>query len=308
MPAPPEETTPGLPEWLRPAVPRLPLPTARSVLEGLIRTGSDLKNLVERGSVQDEVKQRIEEWREFCRKWLDENLGWQAAYEFIGARQYPYEYEAPGAYHERKYMLENVGNELITLSSIAQKLDQLPPGDVSAPMATMSRSAHSANSPKSSLFLGAAKSSSTDPIFIVHGRDTASAEMVARYVEKATKRRPIILRNEANFGQTLIEKFERNAAKASYAIVVLTPDDEGGVRGQPEKSPRGRQNVIFEMGYFYGILGRDRVCVLLHPEVEKPSDLEGIAYTKLDEDFAWLRKLYRELAHAGIKVDFSQGI
>ena len=50
---------------------------------------------------------------------------------------------------------------------------------------------------------------------------------------------------------------------------------------------RGRQNVIFEMGYFYALIGRDRVSVLLRPDVEKPSDVDGIAYKTFDDDRAW---------------------
>jgi predicted nucleotide-binding protein len=50
---------------------------------------------------------------------------------------------------------------------------------------------------------------------------------------------------------------------------------------------RGRQNVIFEMGYFYALIGRDRVSVLLRPDVEKASDVDGIAYKAFDDDRAW---------------------
>src|SRR6266851_1744307 len=58
------------------------------------------------------------------------------------------------------------------------------------------------------------------------------AERVARTVKEATGRQTIILREQASLGRTLIEKFEHNAAKVSYAIVVLTPDDEGGRKDQ----------------------------------------------------------------------------
>jgi hypothetical protein len=76
-------------------------------------------------------------------------------------------------------------------------------------------------------------------IFIVHGSDTLRAGRVARTVKEATGRQTIILREQASLGRTLIEKFEQHAAVASYAIVVLTPDDEGGRKDQGEHRPRG---------------------------------------------------------------------
>ena len=60
------------------------------------------------------------------------------------------------------------------------------------------------------------------------------------------------------------------------------------------------------MGYFYGILGRDKVSVLLHPEVEKPSDIDGIAYITFDDAGAWKTELFRELEHAHIHVNMTR--
>jgi predicted nucleotide-binding protein len=142
------------------------------------------------------------------------------------------------------------------------------------------------------------------PIFIVHGSDTLRAESVAHTVSTATGRKTIILREEANLGQTLIEKFEKHAAEVSYAIIILTPDDKGSRAGDTDSRPRGRQNVIFEMGYFYGLIGRAKVSVLLYPGVEKPSDMDGIAYITFDDNRAWKTELLRELRHAGFDINF----
>jgi len=62
-------------------------------------------------------------------------------------------------------------------------------------------------------------------------------------------------------------------------VVVLTPDDLGG----PDKDqlrPRARQNVIGEMFWFAGRLGRNRVCALKKGDVEMPSDFAGVGYTE----------------------------
>jgi len=59
--------------------------------------------------------------------------------------------------------------------------------------------------------------------------------------------------------------------------------------------PRARQNVIFELGFFFGLLGRDNVCVLYENGVELPSDVQGLMYKPLDEEANWKAELEREL-------------
>jgi len=116
-------------------------------------------------------------------------------------------------------------------------------------------------------------------VFIVHGRDEGSKEMVARFVEKLVGSPPIILQERPDQGRTLIEKFE-DYGEVDYAIVLLTPDDVGALKAEYEEKgelqPRARQNVILELGFFLGKLGRKRVCALLKGNVEIPSDLSGI--------------------------------
>ena len=56
------------------------------------------------------------------------------------------------------------------------------------------------------------------------------------------------------------------------------------------------------MGYFYGLIGRGRVSVLLRPGVEKPSDMDGIVYITFDDNRAWKTELLRELRHAGFDI------
>ena len=47
--------------------------------------------------------------------------------------------------------------------------------------------------------------------------------------------------------------------------------------------PRARQNVILELGFFLGSLGRKHFCPLVKGDVETPSDYDGVVYTKLDD-------------------------
>ncbi|GEM_PF-1484483 len=145
-------------------------------------------------------------------------------------------------------------------------------------------------------------SSQEDNVFVVHGRDTNLKENVVNFLRELGVH-PIILHEEPNKSRTIIEKFEDHSSSVKYAVVLLTPDDLGGLRSKPnELSPRARQNVVFEMGYFFGSLRRGRVCALLSPEVERPSDIDGIMYIPLDQKEEWKASLFRELKAAQLKL------
>jgi hypothetical protein len=143
--------------------------------------------------------------------------------------------------------------------------------------------------------------SEASPIFVVHGHDHAVLHQVVRVLERATSRDVTVLHEQANAGRTILEKFEAHAADASYAVVLLTGDDVGGAVGATPK-PRGRQNVIFELGFFFAKLGRKRTAVLLGPGVEEPSDIAGLVYIVIDPGGAWKYALARELSSAGIPI------
>lgn len=55
-------------------------------------------------------------------------------------------------------------------------------------------------------------------IFIVHGHDDGLKQAVARYIERL-ELVATILDEQPGMGQTIIEKFERNAADVGYAVV-----------------------------------------------------------------------------------------
>ncbi len=145
-----------------------------------------------------------------------------------------------------------------------------------------------------------------DSVFIVHGHDDATKEKVARFVERFGIK-AIILHEKVSQGMTIIEKFEKYSKEVGFAIALFTPDDVAYPLGNEErKQPRARQNVILEMGYFVGALGREKVCVLYKGEVELPSDILGVVYTKIDENEAWKMSLAKELKMAGYEVDLNK--
>lgn len=140
-------------------------------------------------------------------------------------------------------------------------------------------------------------------VFVVHGRNEVTRERVARYLEKLGLE-PVILHEKPNAGRTIIEEFI-DYSDASFAVILLTGDDVGRLASDPgdREKPRARQNVIMELGFFLGKLGRKNVCALYEPGVGIPSDYQGVLFVELDEHNGWKPLLARELKAAGIPFD-----
>ncbi len=148
----------------------------------------------------------------------------------------------------------------------------------------------------------------TNRVFVVHGRDEGTKHTVARFLERKGLK-PVILNEQPDEGLTIIEKFEKYAQNVGFAVILLTPDDVGGLQGDEENlRPRARQNVILELGYFIHSLGRDRVCALVKGNVERPSDIHGVIYIPLDEHEGWQKQLVKNLEAAGLDVDANRAL
>lgn len=142
-------------------------------------------------------------------------------------------------------------------------------------------------------------------VFVVHGHDEGAREAAARFVAQLGFE-PVILHEQPNKGRTIITKFREETADIGFAVVLMTPDDQGG-KQSAEMRPRARQNVVFELGFFIGVLGPERVAALVKGDVERPSDFDGVVYISLDQ-VDWKIALARELKAAGFDVDFNKVI
>lgn len=143
-------------------------------------------------------------------------------------------------------------------------------------------------------------------IFVVHGHDETLKVTVEAVLLKLTGEQPVILHQQANKGMTLIEKFEQSTAGTAFAVILLTADDRGGPKDldPADYELRGRQNVVFEAGFFFGAVGRDRTAILYEEGVELPTDIGGVAFIPIDAGGGWKAKLATELDAAGITVDW----
>jgi predicted nucleotide-binding protein len=140
-------------------------------------------------------------------------------------------------------------------------------------------------------------------IFVVYGHDIDAREQLELLLRRM-KLEPVILQNLPIGGDTIIEKLESNL-DVRYACVLLTPDDEGHVSGQPkEKKFRARQNVILELGMFLVRLGRKRVAILYKGDMELPSDINGLIYIKFKKRVDEVKeRLGAELQEAGFPIN-----
>lgn len=162
---------------------------------------------------------------------------------------------------------------------------------------------------------GSEKKRPPDSIFVVHGHDTHALSDLEQYlIDLGVK--PVILSRIGGAEQSLLQKFFRSAADARFAIVILSGDDLGASRiqfdaegvGDRALQFRARQNVILELGFFYGLLGWENVFVLyrkpekVFPNFERPSDIDGAVFDSMDSTGVWRESLAEKLTEAGFRL------
>jgi hypothetical protein len=170
-----------------------------------------------------------------------------------------------------------------------------------APAAPAPAAAPAASAPAAA---PAAKPAAKDGI-IMHGHDTAAVEEIARFLKKAGMN-PLTLQEQANGGRAGIDALE-DARKFGFAVVVVTPEEEGGPKGGPYQ-PRPGQSILAEMFCLAGMLGRSKVCVVKKGEAEIPEGIGGISVIALDPYEGWQKALLRALESAGHSVDWGKAL
>ena len=149
-------------------------------------------------------------------------------------------------------------------------------------------------------------------VFLVHGHNLEALSEVEDYLKKIGIT-PVVLSRLHESAQSLFQKFISVAGKARFAVVLLSSDDYGASRRQYETEGvadkslqfRARQNVILELGFFYGKLGWENVHVIyrnpdeVFPNFEMPSDLGGVVFDAMNS-VSWKRNLEDKLRDADI--------
>ena len=137
-------------------------------------------------------------------------------------------------------------------------------------------------------------------VFVVHGHDHALLDEVELMLRRIGLE-PVIVKNEANSGRTIIQKIT-DLSDVGFGIILYTCCEEGRKKGDSELRDRARQNVIFEHGYLYAKLGPGRVAALNDSGIEVPSDLSGVLYVPRSAP-DWKNQLMREMRAAGLEFD-----
>lgn len=133
----------------------------------------------------------------------------------------------------------------------------------------------------------AKKTDKRNSIFITHGRSEDWRELQS-FLTDTLGITAIECAQEPNRGATIIQKIERLSEQCSYAIVVMSAEDDFG-----NTQIRARENVIHEIGFFQGRYGLDKVCILHEENANIPTNLAGIVYIpfergKIDRAFRGL--------------------
>ncbi len=139
-------------------------------------------------------------------------------------------------------------------------------------------------------------------VFLVHGHKKDILDSVKTFLQKYDLK-PIVLEEKPGMGNTIIENFEKHASDVICAIVLAIGEDKCY---RNEKRPR--QNVILELGYFYGKLGRGKTMVMRNKNVTMPSNFNGITHIEYNQKdpMDWQQKLAQEIeANTKFKIDFN---
>ncbi|WP_028349812.1 TIR domain-containing protein [Bradyrhizobium murdochi] len=114
-------------------------------------------------------------------------------------------------------------------------------------------------------------------VFVI---SSAEALPVARTIQNAFAHDPFatVVWADGVFRVTnyTLESLENELDRSDFAVAIAHPDDRTEVRDEDWPTPR--DNVVFELGFFMGRLGRSR-AILMEPRatrVKLPSDLAGV--------------------------------
>jgi len=115
----------------------------------------------------------------------------------------------------------------------------------------------------------------TKNVFVIHGHDELNTRRLTQLLQSHFNLNPIAMLSKPGMSRPLIEKFEEEAQNCSFAFGLFTPDDE--IVNAPNRYMQARPNVIYEVGWFIGRLGKHRITLLLKHGTNIHSDLDGVS-------------------------------
>ncbi|PVX23638.1 MAG: hypothetical protein CW716_11665 [Candidatus Bathyarchaeum sp.] len=119
---------------------------------------------------------------------------------------------------------------------------------------------------------------------------------------------PVVLCEEPGYGRKIVTRIA-DYADVEFAVVLLSPDDYVYAKGEEptKRKLKPPQDVVFELGFLLGKLGKERVLVLFREsekgEFEVNTDFEGVTAAPFDNRDSWKLALIRQLAACGYTVE-----
>ncbi len=266
---------------------RMAVGAARDALSERIERGREIMqaDIYERQTLQ-QMRDDYYTWNEYnrdllARMFTDRSIADE--YSYVGYVALGSSSRSSSIGEEIDRFRRDVGGKIRRLESVRERLDLYEVSDEPA------EAADADTSPVAS-----------SGVFIIHGQDREAALELKQLLKQKADIDAVLMDEKPHIGRTLIEKFEQEAENCGFAIAVLTPDDVV----TPDEGPdyhQMRPNVVFEMGWFYGRLGRDRTCILYKTPTEIPTDLEGIGYYTFEHNVRELwADIEEELQRAGV--------
>ncbi|MCW4023343.1 MAG: nucleotide-binding protein [Candidatus Bathyarchaeota archaeon] len=143
----------------------------------------------------------------------------------------------------------------------------------------------------------------SNQIFVVQGNNKEMNTDVLETLEKL-ELETIVLNEELNNEKKLVEKVN-GCPNISFGVVLLFPDDSVCFQEKTSDETKYRvsQNVIFELGFLLGKLGKQNIVAVYLPKkgFEIPNQYEGIRWVEYKG--GWYFKLINELKEANYDVD-----
>ena len=136
----------------------------------------------------------------------------------------------------------------------------------------------------------------SNPVLILHGQEDQK-KTIAAFIQ-ALGFAPLLIDNhpEMELGLELLDSFPK---EVTLAILVLANDPQVEEFESNKVPGRMDQNIVYELGYFRGKLGRKHVCVLYQDnflaEVKSLSALTGVVFIPLDIAGAWMTQLSKTI-------------
>jgi predicted nucleotide-binding protein len=139
----------------------------------------------------------------------------------------------------------------------------------------------------------------SNKIFVVHGQDNEMKSDVTQTLQKLDLD-PIILHEQPDSTQTLTDY-----QHVSFAVVLLSPDELAYPKEKTsdEAKYRANQNIIFELGYFLGRLGKQNVVAIYrkNKDFETPNNINGVVW--IEYKTGWYFELIKQLQANNYDVD-----